>query len=791
MTGKSNLKKKCIIHGHFYQPPRENPWLDAIEAQPSAAPHHDWNERIYDECYRPNAFSRILDPQGRIFDIHNNYSKLSFNIGPTLFRWLEEKHPLTAQRIIEADKKSVKTQGHGNAIAQVYNHVIMPLANKRDQLTQIRWAKSFFKRRFNRDPEGFWLAETAIDMETVNSLIEENVKFVVLSPTQAEAISELNNPEALWESVADGSINTKKAYRIYARDDRGTKTGGYIDVFFFDEGLSRAVSFEKLLTSSENLGKRINGAFSKNSKENEAVIIATDGETFGHHSAYGDMCLAHFFTSKAHELDIEVVNFGNFLEHHPPKDEVKIKNAFNGGSAWSCAHGTGRWIRDCGCMTGGYNHWNQKWRGPLRESFNYIQSVLDDEFEEYFSTICTDPWNLRDKYEIVINGDNNTAREFIINETSLKLEDKEDVNKAIKLLECQKYMMFSFTSCGWFFADIGGIEPVQNMLFAARAIQLGLTGQKRDEILHTFLSILNTAKGNIKKETGKTLFQKHAFPLMDHREILCFTASVENLLFNKEQTEFKYFDFILELINEDDKKYIVNLKNRSTGENNQYSVVLTGDNENITGEVIKSLPEDPDAKLKTLSLSNLFTEMQQSFTDRLIKKISRKSLKELSQWYTSCESTLEQLTSLNNKLPNSLHGPISFLLTSRWNEAINKINSLSHEVLLRNLTDIYREAHHYGVEIDLYHTAELIEVIIKEEILFFMDDYENYSLNNIKFLLDMVDNFKIPLSKNVLEDRFYSAFDIVIQKCEESGTWDIPRSVIQFAERMNFAIRRN
>ncbi len=791
MTGKSNFKKQCIIHGHFYQPPRENPWLDAIEVQTSAAPYHDWNERIYDECYRPNAFSRLLDPQGRIADIHNNYSKLSFNIGPTLFRWLEEKHPLTAQRIIEADKKSIREQGHGNAVAQVYNHIIMPLANKRDQLTQIRWAKSFFRRRFHREPEGFWLAETAIDMETVNSLIEENIKFVILSPNQAEAISELDNPEALWDSVADGSINTKKAYRIYARNDKGKKTSGYIDAFFFDEGLSRAVSFENLLTSSDNLGNRINGAFSKEIKQNEAVIIATDGETFGHHSPYGDMCLAHYFTSKASDFDIEIVNFGNFLEHNPPKEEVKIKNAFNGGSAWSCAHGTGRWIRDCGCMTGGYDHWNQKWRGPLRESFNYIQSVLDDEYEATLSNICKDPWDIRDKYEVVINGDNNSAKEFIIKETNLTRDDKDKINQVIKMLECQKYILFSYTSCGWFFADISGIEPVQNMLFAARALQLGLTGKKRVETLNTFLSILDTAKSNIDKNTGKTLFKKYAAPLMDHREILCFTAAAENVIFNKDNIEFKYFDFNLILDKEDEHSFVVNLKNRSTGEDNKYSVKLSGKEEMLQGEVIKCYPEDPDAILKKLSLNDLFSEMQQSFTDRLVKRISRRNLKELTQWYNSCEHTLQQLTSLNNKLPETLHGPISFLLTSRWNETINKISSSSHENLLRTLTEIFKESKHYGVQLNLYHTAELIEGIIKEEIIFFMNDHEKYSLNNIKFLLDMVDNFNIPLSKNVLEDRFYSAFDIVIQKCEESGSWDIPTSVINFAERMNFAIVRN
>ena len=313
--------------------PRENPWINRIERQPSASPHHDWNERIYDQCYRPNAYSRLLDSKGMIVDIYNNYLSMSFNFGPTLFSWLEQFHPVTARRIIESDAESCRRfGGHGNAIAQVYNHIIMPLASRRDQFTQIRWSKHFFQKRFGRDPEGMWLAETAINMETVNCLIEENIKFVILSPSQAECFRPMQE-NAQWISTVSHGIDTRRTYRIFPRNRDGQRLPGHLDVFFFDEGLSKEVSFGALLKDAHILGNKLRSCYDESSVTDQVVTIATDGETFGHHKPFGDMCLAYFFKNVASKSDMVPVNFGYFLEKNPPQYEVNLKDSFGEGTA--------------------------------------------------------------------------------------------------------------------------------------------------------------------------------------------------------------------------------------------------------------------------------------------------------------------------------------------------------------------------------------------------------------------------------------------------------------------------
>lgn len=334
MSGIENggtTRKWLIVHGHFYQPPRENPWLDIIEKQESAKPFHNWNECIYTQCYRPNGYSRLLDPLGMITGISNNYGLMSFNFGPTLLSWIQQYHPVTYHRIVEGDRMSaLRCAGHGNAIAQVYNHMIMPLASLRDKQTQIRWAKAAFKGCFNREAKGMWLAETAINMETVKCLIEEKIAFVVLAPSQAEAFRPLER-HGPWISVSGHGIDTRRPYRIFATDASGAKTGGHLDVFLFDEGLSKEISFNGLLKDANVFGGRIDKSYSPGADNDEVVVIATDGETFGHHKPFGDMCLAYFFKHIAPALGIMPVNFSYYRELHPPQYEVTLKNAFGEG----------------------------------------------------------------------------------------------------------------------------------------------------------------------------------------------------------------------------------------------------------------------------------------------------------------------------------------------------------------------------------------------------------------------------------------------------------------------------
>ena len=354
------------VHGHFYQPPRENPYLDTIERQPSAAPFHDWNERIHSECYRPNAFARVLNERGEIVGIVNNYEYLSFNIGPTLMSWLERYDVEVYQRILEADAKSCdRLNGHGNAIAQVYNHIIMPLANQRDKYTQIRWGKEDFRSRFNRDPEGMWLAETAVDYATLEALIAEGIRFIVLAPSQAERCRLMpsdEQPVTQWLEVGGAQIDPTRPYRCFLPD--GNRESDYIDIFFYDGPISRDMGFSDALYNSHHLLGRIGQAVRGDHRPSQLISVATDGETFGHHKGGTEKSLAYAFTEEFSRKGWTVTNFAHYLSLNTPTWEVELKPV----TAWSCSHGVNRWQDDCGC--GGGGDWHQKWRRPLRTALD-------------------------------------------------------------------------------------------------------------------------------------------------------------------------------------------------------------------------------------------------------------------------------------------------------------------------------------------------------------------------------------------------------------------------------------
>ena len=387
-----------IIHGHFYQPPRENPWTGIIEEQPSAAPFHDWNERIHFECYRPNAFVRIGESE-RDEQFINNYSLISFNFGPTLLSWLEQNHSFTYERIRAADRLgALQHNGHGNAIAQAYGHAILPLCNDRDLRTQIRWGLADFRYRFGREAESLWLPETACNDRVMSALLDEGLRYVILEPHQAaqyriptrrdsDRVGSFDSPG--WHDVNENTIDTSFPYR-YTHPDHPDKS---MAIFFYDGRTSRAIAFEKLLKSSRELVDAL--AQSANGKQ--MLNIATDGETYGHHFKFGDICLAHALTDEAPARGFTITNYGEFLAQHPPEFEVEINNGPKGeGTSWSCAHGVGRWIRDCGCHTGGEPGWNQEWRKPLRDALDYLRDANIPHFEATRGPLFTDPWQARD-----------------------------------------------------------------------------------------------------------------------------------------------------------------------------------------------------------------------------------------------------------------------------------------------------------------------------------------------------------------------------------------------------------
>jgi alpha-amylase/alpha-mannosidase (GH57 family) len=481
------------IHAHFYQPPRENPWLEEVEPEPSAAPYHDWNERITAECYAPNGAARITDANGRIKAIRNNYASISFNFGPTLLGWMELKAPATYAAILEADAESVERfDGHGSALAQPYNHMIMPLANARDRRTQVAWGLADFRRRFGRDPEGMWLPETAVDLDTLEALAEGGIRFTVLAPHQAARV---RSPGGEWHDVGPEGPDTAVPYR------QVLPSGRVMSLFFYDGPTSRAVAFEKLLDDGETLATRLMGiARSRDEAGGGLVHIATDGETYGHHHGHGDMALAVALGRIEREPGVRLSNYALYLAEHPPEHEVQIREA----TAWSCAHGVERWRSDCGCSTGGEADWNQAWRVPLRDSLDGLSSELARVFEETAEGILADPWKARDAYIEVVLGSDAERTAFL---DAWCIGDGDQARAlALRLLEMQRCAMLMFTSCGWFFNDLAGIETRQILLYAARALDLADSVEAGD-VRDDFMERLSEAEGNgPEARNGRALF---------------------------------------------------------------------------------------------------------------------------------------------------------------------------------------------------------------------------------------------------------------------------------------------
>ncbi|NMB79886.1 MAG: DUF3536 domain-containing protein [Methanomicrobiales archaeon] len=481
------MTRYVCIHGHFYQPPRENPWLEEVEVEDSAYPYHDWNARITAECYGPNAASRILDSDKRIIDIVNNYAKISFNFGPTLLSWLEQNKPDVYAAILEADEVSRKRfGGHGAALAQVYNHIIMPLASSRDKYTQIHWGIHDFEQRFRRKPEGMWLPETAVDLETLDMLAEAGILFTILSPKQAAKVR--RSGDEIWTDVSRGTVDTSMPYLCRLPSGRS------IALFFYDDTLAQDVAFGNLLGNGEVFAGRMMQYFSRTRNGDGLLTVASDGETYGHHHRFGDMALAYALWLTEEKSPAKITVFGEYLSLFPPTHEAVILE----NTSWSCPHGIERWRSDCGCCTHGtivrtsspVSHprpgegrkplllqgcelsWRQKWRTPLRQAMDWLRDTLVPIYVDRMNSLVSDPWLARDAYIRLISDRSPAATDAFFSEYAFRPLSPEDRVQALKLLEMQRNALLMYTSCGWFFDDISGIEPVQVMQYACRAMQL-------------------------------------------------------------------------------------------------------------------------------------------------------------------------------------------------------------------------------------------------------------------------------------------------------------------------------
>jgi alpha-amylase/alpha-mannosidase (GH57 family) len=515
------------VHGHFYQPPRENPYLNAIERQPSATPFHDWNERVHHECYRPNAFSRILNNNGEVVGIVNNFEYLSFNIGPTLMSWMERHDVETYQRILDADRKSCeRLNGHGNAIAQVYNHIIMPLANTRDKITQIRWGKADFCKRFGRDPEGMWLAETAVDYLTLDALISEGIRFIVLAPSQAQRCRPIGDHD--WLEVGGGQIDPIRPYRCFVKDQ-------YIDIFFYDGPISRDMGFNDVLLSSGHFAGRI-GMAVRGDQPHHLISVATDGETFGHHKKGSEKALAYALLEEFPNRGWTVTNYAHYLSLSEPTWEVELKPV----TAWSCSHGVDRWQDDCGC--GGGGGWHQKWRRSLRDSLDWLRDQLIKVYEEAGAKFFTAPWKARDEYiQVILDRSPTNVHQFLLKHQSHKLTPTEKVD-ALRLLEMQRHALLMYTSCGWFFEEISRPEGTQILRYAARALELAgdVAGVQLEK---GFIKRLAMAPSNVELfQNGAEVYRQLVMPSQISLEQVAAHYAITSLFtpYSREQQIYCY-----------------------------------------------------------------------------------------------------------------------------------------------------------------------------------------------------------------------------------------------------------
>jgi len=532
------MDRYVCIHGHFYQPPRENPWLEDVELQDSAYPFHDWNMRITEECYRQNGASRILGTDRKILNIVNNYSNISFNFGPTLLSWLESNAPDVYEKVIEADKESKNLfAGHGSAIAQPYNHMILPLANTKDKHTQVIWGIQDFERCFQRKPEGMWLPETAANTETLEVLAEHGIKFTILAPRQANQVRKIEDKK--WTEVKEDSLDTTMPYLCHL------PSGKSINLFFYDGKVAHDVAYGGLLHSGENFAARLTESFKDNGNHAQLVNIATDGESFGHHHRYGDMalayCLHHIRTNNLAQVTI----YAEYLEKYPPTYEVQI----NENSSWSCVHGIERWKSNCGCCADQSLSGKQQWRQHLRNSLDWLRDRLADDYEKKLSQYCQDPWQVRNEYIQVINDRSEENMEGFLGKAAGRELTYEDKVSFLKLMETQRMAMLMYTSCGWFFDNISGIETVQIMQYATRAMQLYEELTKVD-LVGEFEAAMKEAPANIgDMRNGRDVYEAYVKPARidlhrvgahfalssifadstdQEQEVYCYTATMED-----------------------------------------------------------------------------------------------------------------------------------------------------------------------------------------------------------------------------------------------------------------------
>jgi alpha-amylase/alpha-mannosidase (GH57 family) len=761
--------KFICVHGHFYQPPRENPYLEAVEVQDSAAPYHDWNERITAECYAPNAQSRLLDEQRRIVRLVNNYAEISFNFGPTLLLWMESKAPEVLADLLCADEFSRgRFGGHGSAVAQVYNHMILPLANARDKATQVKWGIADFEKRFKRKPEGMWLAETAVDVASLEALAAEGIKFTILAPRQAKRVR--GEKEKQWRDVAGEKVDPRCAYKV------ALPSGKEIAVFFYDGAISQGVAFEGLLDDGKRFADRLRGGFGEPNGEPQLVNIATDGETYGHHHTHGEMALTYALNDIEKSGDVKLTNYAEFLAMFPPKVFAEVID----NTSWSCVHGVERWRSNCGCNSGQGRGWTQAWRAPLRAALDQLRDELVVLFEKEAAPLLKNPWVARDEYiHVILDRSDESLAAFLKKHAARELNHDETV-RAMSLLEMQRHAMLMYTSCGWFFDELSGLETVQVIQYAGRAIQLAhdLTGDEDIEI--RFVAALSSAKSNLAEHRdGAAIYEKWVKPAAVQLETVAGHYAVSSLFETYgDHTEIYCYNIDrLDYFHEAEGRSRLALgrahfTSRITRESRilSFAVLYLGDH-NIAGGVRRfqeevffnqlreSLTEsferadtaaviraiDDQFRELTFSLRTLFRDEQRRIIGLILKDRQNSVSAQFHSVYESNASLIRFLNASDLPVPPAFLAATNIALNDQLRDALEK-----PAIDIESVKSSMREAEASHATLNTTHLEYILRKRIEESARAFAehpDDAE--ALRNLNFLLDL--SSSLPFSVNLSE----------------------------------------
>jgi alpha-amylase/alpha-mannosidase (GH57 family) len=760
--------------------------LEAIEREEGASPYHDWNERITAECYAPNGRSRILNDQGKIARISNNYQKISFNFGPTLLSWMEKNAGITLQGIQQADRLSqVVHEGHGNALAQTYNHLILPLADERDLLTQIRWGKADFNKRFGREPEGMWLPEMAVDLKTLKALSSERIRFTILAPHQAKRFRPLGQKQ--W-TEAQGAINTRRPY--WCRLPKRRRIG----LFFYDGGISHAIAFEDLLQNGEALSQRLLNGFVLQEAGPQLVHVATDGESYGHHRPFGDMALAYALHLLEKDPNIQLTNYGWFLSHFPPQHEVEI----NENTSWSCAHGIERWRANCGCRLNG-PELQQAWRAPLREGMDALKHELDLLFERRGASLLKDPWQARDDYiQVILDRTPEILDHFFTaqgKKSPLSLEDRIQV---LKLLEMQRHSLLMFTSCGWFFDEISRLETTQILKYACRAIQLAKDFDRDLEPL--FLTYLKKAPSNLKEfGDGEKIWEGKVRPsAVDLSQVLAHCAI--GSLYQKDQKDRVY---CYRLGNQDRAIMPQNGSHLAVGRLKVSSTVTLEEKEMIFSVLhfggvdfqclLKTFQSDEDYEAlkneiltlykktslgdvydwvretfdaRRFYLKDLFSEDRQDLINLLLQERMENHILLLEDWVKEDTGTLIKLIDMGVKLPKPIETALTLILDRALQKGINQAFSSGQR--LDGLKEFFHRSSELGYPLSKTRIQEQIERRIEKAIRQLRDYPDPAQLfTTIQKVILACRQFDLPLNLWNIQNSFLDACNDLPQKRPE------------------------